>query len=362
MPDIPLPKKRHDFLDVARGLAALMVLAEHGLDCCFPDCLSSLLGRGNLGRAGVMLFLLVSGFIIPASIETGGSNARFWLRRFFRLFPAYWLSIAVAFGFCGFSGWHSPEAPLKTGDWFLNLTMLQGFFNRPHVWGVFWTLQLELVIYASFSLLYASRLWKWSGRIAVLAMTAYFVIGLSRPLLEGKPFGVGGNSFLYFAPLLGFVAQRHMAGLIGHRGLPAVVLGQAFLLPTVWLVNHALFPAEMTGACLWNLICTWGIACSCFFLLLAARRKRMPPGGCWLGRISYPVYLFHPFVLVVLGPANWPAWVFLPALLASVLLLAEAVHRLVERPGIALGRAVERRWLPAPTKPTSGATPLRRAA
>ena len=81
-----------------------MVLSEHGLDHSWPGLLSSLFGNGNLGRAGVLCFLIVSGFIIPASIEQGGSNVRFWMRRFFRLFPTYWLSIAVAFGYCWSSG------------------------------------------------------------------------------------------------------------------------------------------------------------------------------------------------------------------------------------------------------------------
>ena len=142
----------------------------------------------------------------------------------------------------------------------------------------------------------------------------------------------------------------------------AVVVGQAFLLPIVWLVNHAIFPAEMTVACLRDLLSTWGIACSCFFLLLAARRWRMPALGCRLGRISYPLYLLHPFILLVLGPAHWSAWVFLPALVGGALLLSEATHRLVEIPGIALGRAAERRWLPTPAKPTLGSTALQRTA
>ena len=103
-------KERLDFLDGARGLAALLVLAEHGLAASLPDFLKSTpVGHGNLGKAGVLLFLLISGFIIPASLEQGGSNTRFWLRRFCRLFPAYWLSIAVAFCCCSFGGKFVPS-------------------------------------------------------------------------------------------------------------------------------------------------------------------------------------------------------------------------------------------------------------
>jgi peptidoglycan/LPS O-acetylase OafA/YrhL len=363
MPSAASVKERLGFLDVARALAALLVLAEHGLNTCLPHYLPSFLPSATLGRAGVILFLLISGFIIPASLEHGGSNARFWLRRFFRLFPAYWLSLAVAFGYCWRSGQFVSAMPsVKTGDWLLNLTMLQGFFARPHVWGVFWTLQLELVIYVTCSLLFTAGLLRRSSWIAWLAVAGYALMGLGRPLLEGKPFGFNGQRFLYFAPLAGLMAQRYFAGRFGGRSLLAWGLAQVGILAAVWSVNHALFPAEMTTACLWEWACTWGVACACFFLLLAARDRPMPSAGRWMGRISYSVYLLHPFVLMVLSPAHGPAWAFLLGLLAGTLLLAELAYRFVELPGIALGRAVERRWLPSTTQPSSGAPPSRRAA
>src|SRR6516165_2700913 len=136
MTDAARPQERLGFLDVARGLAALLVLLSHAF--------GHVPGAAALGRAGVVLFLVVSGFIIPASLEQGGSNARFWLRRFFRLFPAYWFSLLLA-GACHGLGYGVTSA--TAGQWLLNVTMLQGFFKAPPVWGVFWTLQLELVIY-----------------------------------------------------------------------------------------------------------------------------------------------------------------------------------------------------------------------
>jgi peptidoglycan/LPS O-acetylase OafA/YrhL len=256
-----------------------------------------------------------------------------------------------------------PGIPIrKPGDWLLNLTMLQGFFNRPHVWGVFWTLQLELVIYAACSLLFAARLLGRAGWVAGLALAGYAVLGMTRPLLEGEPFALNGTRFLYFAPLVGLVAQRYWAGRLRAGRLAALVLGQALMVLVIWWVNHALFPAEMTAACLWELAQTWGIAYACFFLLLAARRRHMPALARWLGRISYSVYLLHPFVLMLLTVTRWPAWMTVPGTLLGTLLLAEAAYRAVEAPGIAAGRAVERRWLPAAVRPAPAPFPARRAA
>jgi len=352
MPTAARPNQRLAFLDVTRGLAALLVLTCH--------VLPQLPGDFAIGRIGVLVFLLVSGFIIPTSLEQGGSHARFWLRRFFRLFPLYWLSIALGYG-CYLAGIPGP-ATRHPGDWLLNLTMLQGFVNHPHVWPVFWTLQLELVIYAACSLLFAARLLSRAGWLAGLVLAAYALLGVFRPLLEGAPFAINGPRTLYFAPLMGLVAQRWWAGRLPTSRLATLVLSQVLVLLLIWSVSHVLFPADMTTACLWALAQTWGIAYVGFFLLLAAHDWRMPGAGCWLGRISYSVYLLHPFVLMLLAATHWPMWVTVPATVAGTLLLAELTYRAVEAPGIAAGRFLERRWLPLVVRPEPAANPIRRAA
>jgi peptidoglycan/LPS O-acetylase OafA/YrhL len=350
MPGAAAARQRLAFLDVARGVAALLVLLEHGLGISLPGYTQWSLAHFNLGKIGVVVFLVVSGFIIPVSLEQGGSNLRFWLRRFWRLFPLYWLSIVLAWVYCRLGGRLLVGVPLEdTGNWLLNLTMLQGFLHRPHVWGVFWTLQLELVIYGVCSLLYSARILSRAGWIAGLALGGYAAIGLARPLMEGKPFGVGGNRFLYFAPLVGLVAQRYTAGQHGGRRLLAFLAGKALILLGVWSINTVLFPEEVTSACLWELVYDWGPAYVCFFGLVAMRHWNMPGVGCWLGRISYSLYLLHPLALALLAPTAWPIWAFMPTLLGSSLLLATLTFRLVEVPGIALGRMLEWR---SPLTPT----------
>src|SRR5260370_40633250 len=78
--------ERLEFLDFARGLAALLVVVAHGLATCVPGFLHWSLTHLDLGRAGVVLFLLISGFIIPTSLGKGGNLGKVWWSRFFRLF------------------------------------------------------------------------------------------------------------------------------------------------------------------------------------------------------------------------------------------------------------------------------------
>ena len=70
-------------LDTLRGIAAIMVLLLH-------------FGIFKYGGAGVDLFFIISGFVIFMSIERSRNLKAFWRSRFVRLYPSYWLSIAIA--------------------------------------------------------------------------------------------------------------------------------------------------------------------------------------------------------------------------------------------------------------------------
>jgi len=63
------------------------------------------------GSYGVFVFFLISGYIVPASLERKGSVPTFWVSRMFRLYPLYLLGIAVAVAVLGLavaSGlWHN---------------------------------------------------------------------------------------------------------------------------------------------------------------------------------------------------------------------------------------------------------------
>jgi peptidoglycan/LPS O-acetylase OafA/YrhL len=338
--------ERLGFLDVARGCAALIVLLVHGLNASAPGYPQWAHAAFTVGFAGVVLLMMVSGFVLPFSLERGGPNASFWLRRFFRLYPAYWLSMALGFGLTLLGGVYVGAVPaLSTGDWALNATMLQGFFGRPHVWGVYWTLRMELTVYAVFAVLYLLRLLHRPALIAAVAIPAYVAFGVAKPLATGTTFAPGGSSFLAFAPLIGLLARDRVTGRLGGRPFAAIVAALVAGVGAIWAVNHAVAPADMTADCLRDLAVTWGLAGGCLFALAATRRRTLPAPLQWLGRASFSVYLFHPFVLVLLAPQFWPAWRLIPALIAGTSAVSYLTHPFVELPGIALGRAIDRRWL-----------------
>jgi peptidoglycan/LPS O-acetylase OafA/YrhL len=346
MPPHSPPKDRLLFLDVARGVAALLVVFEHGLETCLPGYLEWSLPRVNLGVVGVLLFFLISGFIIPASLVEGGSQARFWLRRFFRLFPLYWLAIVGSWLYLWCGGGQLCEVTLgRPGAWLANFTMLQGFIGQPNVLGVFWTLQVELIIYAMCSILHALGLLERPALLTWLVL-AFFVVegGILRPLLAGKPFFIGGRMFYYLAPLVGAVFERYVSGRVRRGPLVRLLLGLILGVSIIWTVNTLALPADRRHHQVWRLLGNWLIAFGGFALLVAARQRYQPPQLAWIGRVSYSIYLLHILVLALLMPTHWPAWLFLPALAGMTLALSALTFKLVEQPGIALGRALERRW------------------
>src|SRR5215469_5032900 len=104
---------RHvEILDYVRALAILLVLSFHALGSAFEY--EALPWNGwirdfsvplsyifllpfSFGGVGVALFFVVSGFCIHLSFQRQGRDWRsFWIRRFFRIYPAYLAAMAFA--------------------------------------------------------------------------------------------------------------------------------------------------------------------------------------------------------------------------------------------------------------------------
>ena len=100
--EAPLLKTRHagtpsrlDFLDALRGIAALLVVVQHVGERYIGWIPGFAATWFSFGRFGVTIFFLVSGFVIPYAFEKENAVRSFWIKRFFRLYPLYWLSLGL---------------------------------------------------------------------------------------------------------------------------------------------------------------------------------------------------------------------------------------------------------------------------
>ena len=132
--------KRFGGLQSLRGIAALLVVLQH---VTFYAC--SINGidyqpflRIDFGRIGVQLFFVISGFVMAGCLSQG---KRFLLNRMMRIYPGYWLSLAISAVLL--------SAPIY--NWHLtveSVALLPGPLNNSYR-VPYWTLVYEMAFYVA---------------------------------------------------------------------------------------------------------------------------------------------------------------------------------------------------------------------
>ncbi|MYT21399.1 acyltransferase family protein, partial [Streptomyces sp. SID7760] len=133
---------RLGWLDALRGIAALVVVLHH-FDVLRMLPFGGMVWRNfDLGVFGVMLFFIVSGYIIPASLERRGDVRGFWIGRLFRIYPA--VIVAFAAAMLMLPAGDRSVSLLRTGDDLASLIanglMLQDMLGVVNGMNVTWTL------------------------------------------------------------------------------------------------------------------------------------------------------------------------------------------------------------------------------
>lgn len=348
--------KRLAFIDTLRGIAVLTVVLQHALEEIVSNqatgayywSFHNAIGYYfNFGRFGVVLFFFVSGFVIPYSFPNTAAPIRdFTISRFFRLYPAYWLSIAIVL----------VMAPLLEAKTFplsqiaVNLTMFQMFVNVPNMRIVYWTLFIELIFYISCIGLFASGLLN-------RRLTAFYIV-------------VAASLVCIIGPL--FIPYRivwsvmeivlNLTAMFFGKVIRDTVIGGKLRWQHVAVCAVLYFAFAITlslkrfgGEYHENFFFGYGIAAAyvaagAVFMIFAAFGERMSwRPMAFVGVISYSVYLMAPFVIVAIfyffgagkNPTEW--LLFVTAVIALSLPVSWLTHIGVEKPFIALGHKIRSR-------------------
>jgi peptidoglycan/LPS O-acetylase OafA/YrhL len=335
--------KRLDFLDCIRGLAALAVFMEHAGDRLWPHFNEFTHDSFSVGKFGVAAFFLTSGFVIPFSLERGNSLKAFWISRFFRLYPLYWLSIAVVSGLylLGVSVVDSAYPLHMARNAMINLTMFQEFVKVPDAEPLYYTLAMEMVFYVSFSVLFVTKLNHYSLRIAWLGCAALSVVGIAAPLLLHRRVPLAGL-FYFLCLSVGTSVYRNFRGEVSGRMLTALI-GCILLGGIIEIYcNYAFVKKDdlTERFTFWAVFLPWFGAYVLFLGAYLLRAHRFPRMLVWLGTISYSLYLLHsPFVVLV---PRWSNLFFSFAVMLAVMIMGSSLtYLLVEKPFIDWGKRIQ---------------------
>jgi peptidoglycan/LPS O-acetylase OafA/YrhL len=332
-------EQRLVFVDALRGIAALLVVLDHVGKQVSPDFRALTTHVVDVGQLGVVVFFLCSGFVIPAALERDAAIRVFWVKRFFRLYPLFWLSL-IAAGVFAYTG-IAENGHLGTRDWVANVSMVPGAFQSQVALPVYWTLAYEMIFYVFATVLVLARLSHLSVEVALMTSGACALLAISYPLPVGAQFN--GAAFWITTLLVGAVLYRWFVGQVGRRATVACVV--AAPVAGVLLLVTGLYgkprPSGIGVSHFWPLVTAWVGAYVVFLIALAMRKRRMV-GLAALGAISYSLYVLHPLVLVAIPLPSAPLLAVLIGLLASVAVSA-VTYRYIERPAIDMGRRVARR-------------------
>ncbi|MDQ2678584.1 MAG: acyltransferase family protein [Actinomycetota bacterium] len=357
-------------LDGLRAVAVAAVLFYHARFEWIPG-----------GYLGVSAFFTLSGFLITSLLlrewasESALDLRRFWTRRFRRLLPASWITMALVVLFGALGVWNSdqlrslrgdvPFALLEVVNWhFIVADRSYGAeFTAPSPLEHFWSLAVEQQFYLLLPAVIIGVLVVGSTapprrrlRRLVMVLVGLTVVSavlnglLGRSSIDRAYFGTDTRmaEMLIGALLACWTLRRTRRSEPGHRTI-AVAAGVVAAVVTVWLWHVAALSSSWMYP--WGLLvtalCTAAIIHAALQGGVVASVLSVAP-LLWLGRISYGVYLLHWPIFLWLSPARtgWSQWPLFGLRVAVTLAASVVLFRLVENPVRHRERLTARRTAP----------------
>ncbi len=348
--------KRIGSLDSLRGVAALVVVLGH-CAAVVPGYLPWaatlwLVPPPLAAAAAVQLFFVLSGLVLFLTFQArdGFRYRPYIVKRIARILPPLVVAVLVSAALMiaiapvpvaalstwfNTASWSEPPTPLLIAG---HLALLDGA-RWQSLDNVSWSLVHEMRISIVFPLIALAVVRAWRATLAVLLAVSTIAAALAwRVDWPVNPFATAQYLFLFGA---GAALARHAPTLGAWLALPRARRAAPWL--TAVAILLVCVPPHLV----------LGLAAAAGAALLVALTLASPPivalldvaPARWLGRVSYALYLIHlPVLLGVLHllQGALPLPMLLALAVGVALGTAELMHRLVEKPAIALGRYLAR--------------------
>jgi peptidoglycan/LPS O-acetylase OafA/YrhL len=353
---------RYSYIDALRGYAVLLVIFVHssqmigGLD-------ASVYQIGDQGARGVQLFFVASAITLSMSWRRrlDGTGA-FYVRRFFRIAPMFWLAILYFTIIQGLGPRGLEPDGIGTTHIVLTALFAHGFlpstFSSVVPGG--WSIAVEMMFYAVFPILINNiNSWRSAAISVAIALTPAAFAYASIQLAAKQVVPQSWNVIYQVFSTLNFVHQLPvfligMAAYFIIRDEQRAVVRRPFLVAFI-----SLFPVSVVLVAYYRFHISWAefgfhssyaLAFAGLAITLARTRHSIfvNPYIVWIGKISFSGYLWH-LALYSELPANFSRLspignlVLFYTMLTIVTMLASSLtYVCVEKPMIKLGNVILR--------------------
>ena len=368
---------RFVFANQLRGIAAVMVLLLHytvvvrlmrpavawvvaapplpGPDPGYAIAMRDL--PLDLAATGVGLFFLISGFVIPFSLERA-TTPGFLLGRAARIFPTFWAVLAIDYLVIHASGHYwGREPPFGWPSYALTGLLLTTILGHGNVDWVSWTLCVEVDFY-----LLAALCRPLLARFALgfpvgVALAAYLInVAARRGVIAPPPQLAAEATYIAFI-MIGTMFHARLTGRLTRLRLLGGIVASVTLVMFCWLDGPVFGEFPGRSRSLLAALVVFGAA---YVWRAHFRPNRILDA---VASISYPLYLVHAvvgftavaFLVDALGIDPRVATV---AALGLAVGLATLVHHAIEQPTIRLGQRLSRGRGGALPRTPPGAVPL----
>ncbi len=331
----------HPAIELFRGIAALMVLTTH-----YAYLFTSEFGVINFFKTGVDLFFIISGFIFAPLIKSGNIVVTpFLIRRFFRIYPLYFVSILLYYGF-------APSDPQKIAFFIDHIFLLQtttsaqeaSFFNI-----VTWTLPIEIEYYLLIpflvllrvkNIIYILLVFSIILKAMLILTSSADLSNLDLPTLLN--FHLPGFLLEFIIGILLFNIyikyKDKNIPFIFHVLIIIIALSLLFGLSS-FLILHKNEINNVIYKSYFRFGCAISYAILLFpFLCLIKKDTIFSNVYLFMGNISYGVYLFHLLIPKILNDYNLTGFIGYFTYLTLTILLALMTYYLIENPARIFGR------------------------
>lgn len=370
---------RVEFANTLRGAAAVSVVVSHylGVFWLHRETVASLTAAPpldpeatptpglvsvvqfspwlNWGSLGVALFFIISGFVIPFSLErlsVGG----FALSRTMRIVPTYVAGFSLTLLAIYVSSRHfGTEWPYTAREvWWHVIPGLRDVAGTRGIDGIVWTLEIEVKFYvvcAALIVLFRRGSIAVFAAPVVAAMGAFACNAILPDLASGHPtahrFAMSyllGSQYVVFM----FIGVAFHYLFLGRMG----ALRTAVTIGVLYTLFHVMWLQGPDHANIRN-AASYVLAVLVFSVAFAYRERftvsRVPS---FLASISYPLYVVHGVAgyatLRVLINVGVPVWASLPLVTVGAVAIAWVLHVTVEQPTQRAGRRLAARVSGAP--------------